>query len=87
MILADCGASRPKTTPGSWKTGHRTPASAFFAHPRCFGDRVVVSAIVAVVVGFVFGFWGQNFLPGFFYDTLPLPAGAAPDSTARQGRA
>jgi purine-cytosine permease-like protein len=51
----------------------RTPAAAFFTPPRSLADRVVPSAIVAVAVGFVLGFWGQDFLPGFFYNTLPLP--------------
>lgn len=51
----------------------RTPASAFFEQPRRLRERVVPSAIVAVAVGFVFGFWGDQFMPGFFYNTLPLP--------------
>ncbi|HEY1704577.1 MAG TPA: cytosine permease [Trebonia sp.] len=51
----------------------RTPAAAFFVPPRRLGDRVVPSAIAAVVVGFVFAFWGAEFLPGVFYNTLPLP--------------
>ena len=51
----------------------RTPAMAFFAHPRNLADRVVPSAIVAVAVGFVLAFWGNEFLPGVFYNTLPLP--------------
>jgi purine-cytosine permease-like protein len=51
----------------------RTPAAAFFAAPRRFTDRVVSSAIIAVAIGFVLGFWGDQFLPGFFYNTLPLP--------------
>jgi hypothetical protein len=41
-------------------------------HPRRLADRVVPSAIVAVVIGFVLGLWGDEFLPGFFYNTLPL---------------
>ena len=51
----------------------RTPAAAFFVPPRRLSDRVVSSAIVAVAVGFVLGYWGNEFLPGFFYNTLPLP--------------
>jgi purine-cytosine permease-like protein len=51
----------------------RTPAAAFFVAPRRMADRVVPSAIVAVAVGFVLGYWGDDFLPGFFYNTLPLP--------------
>src|SRR3984885_8530633 len=51
----------------------RTPAAAFFQPPRSLGDRVVPSAIAAVAIGFVIGFWGDEFLPGFFYNTLPLP--------------
>jgi phosphoglucomutase/phosphomannomutase-like protein len=45
----------------------RTPATAFFQAPRTLADRVVPSAIAAVAVGFVLGFWGTDFLPGFFY--------------------
>ncbi|MGH3154249.1 MAG: purine-cytosine permease family protein, partial [Streptosporangiaceae bacterium] len=55
----------------------RTPAEAFFAPPRRLGDRAVPSAIAAVAIGFVFGFWGDQFLPSVFYDTLPLPVVAA----------
>jgi purine-cytosine permease-like protein len=51
----------------------RTPATAFFAAPRRFGDRIVSIAIIAVAIGFVIGYWGDEFLPGFFYNTLPLP--------------
>jgi purine-cytosine permease-like protein len=51
----------------------RTPAAAFFQSPRRLADRVVLSSIVAVAIGFVLGFWGNQFLPGFFYNTLPLP--------------
>ena len=51
----------------------RTPAAAFFEHPRGLRDRFVPSAILAVAVGFVLGFWGDEFLPGVFYNTLPLP--------------
>ncbi|HSZ39075.1 MAG TPA: cytosine permease [Trebonia sp.] len=51
----------------------RTPASAFFDHPRRLAGRVVPSAIAAVAVGFVLAFWGDEFLPGVFYNTLPLP--------------
>jgi purine-cytosine permease-like protein len=55
----------------------RTPATAFFQRPRDLADRAVPSAIVAVAIGFVFGFWGDKFLPGVFYNTLPLPVVAA----------
>jgi purine-cytosine permease-like protein len=51
----------------------RTPASAFFERPRRLIGRVAPSAIAAVAVGFVLAFWGDEFLPGVFYNTLPLP--------------
>jgi purine-cytosine permease-like protein len=51
----------------------RTPAAAFFLSPRRLADRVGPSAIAAVVIGFGFGFWGDQFLPGVFYNDLPLP--------------
>ncbi len=51
----------------------RTPAARVLHPPRSLADRVVPSAIVAVAIGFVLGFWGDEFLPGFFYNTLPLP--------------
>jgi hypothetical protein len=35
------------------------------------------SAIAAVAAGFVLGFSGDEFLPGVFYNTLPLPLVAA----------
>lgn len=55
----------------------RTPATAFFQPPRSLAGRAVPSAIAAVVLGFVFGFWGDQFLPSVFYNTLPLPVVAA----------
>jgi len=51
----------------------RTPADAFFVEPRRLADRFVAISIAAVAVGFVLAFWGQDFLPGFFFNTLPLP--------------
>jgi purine-cytosine permease-like protein len=65
----------------------RTPAAAFFVSPRRLADRVVPSAIVAVVIGFVFGYWGQDFMPGFFYNTLPLPVVAGVISAILYGAA
>jgi hypothetical protein len=65
----------------------RTPAAAFFVPPRNLADRVVPSAIVAVAVGFVIGFWGDKFLPGFFYNTLPLPVVAGLVAAALYGAA
>ncbi len=51
----------------------RTAADAFFEHPTGHARRFVPSAIGAVIVGFIVGYWGNHFLPGFFYNTLPLP--------------
>jgi purine-cytosine permease-like protein len=51
----------------------RTLASAFFDRPRRLIGRIAPSAIAAVAVGFVLAFWGDEFLPGVFYNTLPLP--------------
>jgi len=56
-----------------WVQRRRTPAAAFFRPPRTLADRAVPSAILAVVIGFVFGFWGDRFMPGVFYNDLPLP--------------
>src|SRR5580700_5259997 len=64
-----------------------TPAAAFFQPPRNLGDRAVPSAILAVAVGFVIGFWGDKFLPGFFYNTLPLPVVAGLVAAALYGAA
>jgi purine-cytosine permease-like protein len=65
----------------------RTPAAAFFVAPRRLSDRFVSSAIVAVAAGFVIGFWGDKFLPGFFYNTLPLPVVAGLVAAALYGAA
>jgi purine-cytosine permease-like protein len=51
----------------------RTAAAEFFVPPRSRADRIVPSAIGAVLIGFVVGFWGSHFLPGVFYNTMPLP--------------
>jgi purine-cytosine permease-like protein len=65
----------------------RTPAAAFFDHPRRLAERVVPSAIAAVVVGFVLAFWGDEFMPGFLYNTLPLPVVAGVVSAILYGAA
>ena len=51
----------------------RTAAEAFFERPQGRAGRIVPSAIAAVIVGFLISYWGDHFLPGFFYNTLPLP--------------
>jgi len=51
----------------------RTAAAAFFEHPHTLSQRIVPSSIASVIIGFVVGYWGNHFLPGFFYNTLPLP--------------
>jgi purine-cytosine permease-like protein len=51
----------------------RTQAKEFFIPPSSRADRIVPSAIGAVVIGFVIGYWGEHFLPSVFYNTLPLP--------------
>ena len=65
----------------------RTPASAFFDRPRRLAQRVVPTAIAAVVIGFVLAFWGDEFLPGVFYNTLPLPVVAGVVSAILYGLA
>lgn len=50
-----------------------TPDERFFHKPRAFRERLVLTAVAAVAVGFVFSFWGQTFLPSVFYQDLPLP--------------
>jgi purine-cytosine permease-like protein len=50
-----------------------TPAEEFFEAPRDFRGRWMVGALGAVGVGFVLSYWGQHFLPGWCYTTLPLP--------------
>ena len=82
MFIVWLMASASATTPQR----RRTPAAAFFVPPRRLADRVVPSAIVAVAVGFVLGFWGDKVLPGFFCNTLPPPVAGAwspPSCTVR----
>ncbi len=49
------------------------PAEDFFDTPNRRRVHLGVSATSAVAVGFVFAFWGQDFLPAFCYTDLPLP--------------
>jgi purine-cytosine permease-like protein len=56
-----------------WVQRRRTASEAFFEPPVSALARWKPSAFVAFLVGFVVSFWGQDFLPGFFYDILPLP--------------
>jgi purine-cytosine permease-like protein len=65
----------------------RTRAAAFFEHPTDLRSRFVPSAIGAVAVGFILAFWGNDFLPGFFFNTLPLPVVAAVVSSLLYGLA
>jgi purine-cytosine permease-like protein len=51
-----------------------TPAEEFFGHPAGLENRFAVSAIDAVAIGLVLVFWGSNFLPSFFYNTLAVVA-------------
>ena len=51
----------------------RTAAEAFFEPPHSRIERMVPSAIGAVLIGFIIGYWGDKFLPVFFYNTLPVP--------------
>ena len=63
----------------------RTAAEAFFEPPHSRAERIVPSAIGAVLIGFVIGYWGDKFLPGFFYNTLPLPVVGALVAAALYG--
>jgi purine-cytosine permease-like protein len=65
----------------------RTPADAFFEHPHSRAGRIVPSAIGAVIIGFVISYWGNHFLPGFFYNTLPLPVVGGIIAAALYGKA
>jgi purine-cytosine permease-like protein len=65
----------------------RTPADAFFEHPRSRSERIVPSAIGAVIIGFIISYWGNHFLPGFFYNTLPLPVVGGTIAAALYGAA
>jgi purine-cytosine permease-like protein len=51
----------------------RTAAEAFFDAPTTRADRLAPIAIGAVIIGFAIAYWGDTFLPGFFYNTLPVP--------------
>jgi purine-cytosine permease-like protein len=63
----------------------RTKAAAFFVPPTDLRSRFVPSAIAAVGIGFALAFWGSDFLPGFFYNILPLPVVAATVSALLYG--
>ncbi len=56
-----------------WVQKKSTPSGEFFSSPRTSRDWISWTAIVSFLIGFVVSFWGNTFLPGFFYNTLPLP--------------
>ena len=56
-----------------WIQKKRTPLKSFFEAPRQAQERASWTALTAFGVGFVLNFWGASFLPGFFYNILPLP--------------
>lgn len=56
-----------------WVQRKRTPDDAFFQPPQRPRERIVVSSLLAVAVGFVLSFWGPQFLPSVLYVDLPVP--------------
>lgn len=56
-----------------WVQRRSTPASEFFERPRSMRERFFWPGIVSFLLGFAVSVWGENFLPAFFYDVLPLP--------------
>ncbi|PSR23917.1 MAG: thiamine permease [Sulfobacillus acidophilus] len=56
-----------------WVQRKRTPASAFFEHPKTARAWWSWSAIVSFAVGVVISVWGSTWLPGLFTTVLPLP--------------
>lgn len=60
-----------------WIQRKRTPVEEFFATPKTFGGWISLPALAGWVVGFALSFWGQDILPGFFYNVLPLPVVAS----------
>ncbi|MDA8192750.1 MAG: cytosine permease [Thermaerobacter sp.] len=56
-----------------WIQRKRTPVAEFYERPTTPAGWFVIPAVVAWAVGFALNFWGANFLPAFFYNTLPLP--------------
>ncbi len=56
-----------------WVQKKRTPPEAFYRRPRAFLGWFFWPGIVSFLVGFGISVWGDRFLPGFFYDVLPLP--------------
>ena len=56
-----------------WVQRRRTPTPEFYEQPRTMRDRLFWPGIVSFLIGFVVNVWGEDFLPGFFYNVLPLP--------------
>jgi hypothetical protein len=52
---------------------HLRGRAAFFQPRAAWRTGVVPSAIAAAGIGFVLGFRGDEFPPGVFFNTLPLP--------------
>lgn len=51
----------------------RTPVAAFYDRPTTSAGWLALPAMLAWLVGFALNYWGADFLPPFFYNTLPLP--------------
>jgi purine-cytosine permease-like protein len=56
-----------------WVQRKSTPVARFYERPRTARDWISWPSIVAFALGFVISEWGQSFLPGLFYNVLPLP--------------
>jgi purine-cytosine permease-like protein len=56
-----------------WVQRRRTPVEEFFAKPKTIRAWFFWPGALAFVLGFVVSAWGDTFLPGFFYNVLPLP--------------
>jgi purine-cytosine permease-like protein len=56
-----------------WALRDKTNVATYFARPSTFSGQWRWTAMICAGIGFAISFWGNDFLPGFACNDLPLP--------------
>jgi purine-cytosine permease-like protein len=56
-----------------WALRDKTNVATYFARPTTLAGHWRWTAMICAGIGFAISYWGNDFLPGFAYNDLPLP--------------
>lgn len=56
-----------------WVQRRRTPAEAFFEHPRTLPEWISLPAALAFAIGLAFSIWFHKIAPAWFNNQIPMP--------------